>query len=125
MRLMQILGISNSRAANLPKQKNILMLLYSAANEALRMRLLFWTISLKQNWSEADLTVSTVTPQLEALGAPSNDAKRQQYNAWALQTRIRLYLREGRKTEARDLSLRAHSASDELPHARLIRNAGC
>ena len=41
-----------------------------------------------------------ILSQLEALGAPSNDAKRQQYNAWALQTRIRLYLREGRKTEA-------------------------
>lgn len=57
--------------------------------------------------------------QLDTLEAKHQDVKKRQYKAWALQTRIKLLLREGKKIEATTLSKQALKAFEEFPLARL------
>jgi DNA-binding NtrC family response regulator/tetratricopeptide (TPR) repeat protein len=61
----------------------------------------------------------SILSQIDSLAAHANDAKRRHYTAWALQTRIRLYLREDRQVDAKQLSREVQPILDELPHARL------
>ncbi len=60
-----------------------------------------------------------ILSQLDSLEAQHHDEKKRQYKAWALQTRIKLHLREGKNIEATNLSRQAQKALAELPHFRL------
>ena len=65
----------------------------------------------------------SILSQLEKLTTQDHDSKKRQYKEWAAQTRIRLFLREGRSTEAKaeanNLHRNALPSLDDLPHVRL------
>lgn len=60
-----------------------------------------------------------VLTQLEALASNNADENRRHYNAWTLQTKIRLMLREGRNTEAKEVCKRLQPLVEGLPQARV------
>ena len=64
-----------------------------------------------------------VLAQLDALVDRNSDANRRHYNAWALQTKVRLMLREGRTVEAKKVSESLQSLVDGLPQARVTAEA--
>ena len=59
-----------------------------------------------------------VLSKIEQLTA-CQDAKRTHYNRWALQTKIRLLLQEGKNAEARQISDELEKLAREAPHARV------
>ena len=60
-----------------------------------------------------------ILAKLEELGGHSEDVNRRHYNAWTLQTKVRLMLREGRASEARIVSESIRSLMEESPRARV------
>ncbi len=60
-----------------------------------------------------------VLSRLDELAVQSSDANRRHYNAWILQTKVRLMLREGRKADARVISESIRPLVDESPQARV------
>ena len=61
----------------------------------------------------------TILTKLEGLGDRAIDSRRRQYNIWALHTKIRLLLRDGRIEEAKQLTRRIGSVAIEMPRARV------
>ncbi len=57
--------------------------------------------------------------KLDQLAGDSKDANRRHYNAWTLQTKVRLMLREGRASEARIVSESIRPLVEESPRARV------
>jgi tetratricopeptide (TPR) repeat protein len=57
--------------------------------------------------------------KLEQLTDSCRDAKRAHYNRWALQTKIRLLLHEGKSAEARQISEELERLARDAPHARV------
>jgi DNA-binding NtrC family response regulator/tetratricopeptide (TPR) repeat protein len=57
--------------------------------------------------------------KLEQLTDSCQDAKRTHYNRWALQTKIRLLLKEGKSTEARQISKELERLARDAPNARV------
>ena len=60
-----------------------------------------------------------ILAKLDALAGNNSDAHRRPYSAWALQTKVRLMLREGRKSEALKISESIQPLIDGLPQARV------
>ena len=60
-----------------------------------------------------------VLTQLDALAGNRSDASRRHYSAWALQTKVRLMLREGRKSEALRISESIRPLIEGFPQARV------
>jgi DNA-binding NtrC family response regulator/tetratricopeptide (TPR) repeat protein len=60
-----------------------------------------------------------VLSELDTLVSKKSGVNGRHYNAWALQTKVRLMLREGRKAEARRISDSIEPLIDELPQARV------
>jgi DNA-binding NtrC family response regulator/tetratricopeptide (TPR) repeat protein len=57
--------------------------------------------------------------RLEHLTNSCQDAKRTHYNRWALQTKIRLLLQEGKSAEARHICRELEELARDAPHARV------
>jgi DNA-binding NtrC family response regulator/tetratricopeptide (TPR) repeat protein len=85
-----------------------------SANEIVILDHIAETQLARGDLARCKLTLST----LATLGELNDDAQRRHYNVWALQTKIRLLLREGRSSEARQLSERLRPLIEELPRAR-------
>ena len=61
----------------------------------------------------------SVLSQLETLASRYENDKRKHYNRWALHTKIRLLLKEGKSSEARQISNSLSILSGKAPHARV------
>jgi DNA-binding NtrC family response regulator/tetratricopeptide (TPR) repeat protein len=60
-----------------------------------------------------------ILSRLDELAVQSADANRRHYNAWILQTKVRLMLREGRKADARTISESIGPLIEESPQGRV------